>query len=149
MIARHGRILLAGFFGVLVDVFDDAFEERVLEPLFDRCVAPGLLGFGGGTALPFHRFGKFDEPLGRIRPAIEQHVFDKLLELRLDLFVDGELAGVDDAHVEPGLDRVIQERGVHRFADDVVAAERERDVRDAAGDVRAGAGLFDLARSPR
>ena len=33
--------------------------------------------------------------------------------------------------------------GVHRLADHVVAAERERDVRHAAGDVHAGAGRFD------
>ena len=63
--------------------------------------------------------------------------------MRLDFFVHGELAGVDDAHVEAGADRVVQEHRVHRFANDVVAAERERNVRHAAGDVHAGAGRFD------
>ena len=95
------------------------------------------------AALPFDRLGVLDQPLGRVGPAVEQHVFDQLLQLRLDLLVHRELPGVDDAHVQAGLDRVVQERRVHRLADDVVAAERERHVRHAAGDVRAGAGCLD------
>ena len=60
-------------------------------------------------------------------------------QLGRNLFVDGQLAGVDDAHVQPGADGVVQERRVHRLAHHVVAAERERDVAHAAGDFRAGA----------
>ena len=60
-----------------------------------------------------------------------------------DVLVDDELAGVDDPHVEPGADRVVEERGVHRLADDVVAAEGEGEVGDAAARARAGAALLD------
>ena len=81
MIARHGRILLPGFFGVFVDVLDDALQQRVLEPLFDRLAAPGFVGRGGRAALPFDRLGVLDEPLGRVGPAVEEHVLDQLLEL--------------------------------------------------------------------
>ena len=69
-----------------------------------------------------------DEPLGRVRAAVEENVLDALEQLRLDVLVDGELAGVDDPHVEPGADRVVEERGVHRLADGVVSAECEREV---------------------
>ena len=69
-----------------------------------------------------------DEALGRVGAAIEQHVLDELPQLRLDLLVDLEHAGVDDAHVHAGLDGVIEERRVHRLAHVVVAAEAERDV---------------------
>ena len=76
---------------------------------------------------------------------VEHHVLDPLAQLGLDLVVDDEHAGVDDAHVQPGLDRVEQEHRVDRLAHRVVAAERERDVGDAAGDLRAGQVLLDPA----
>ena len=101
------------------------------------------------VASPLDASRELDEPLGRVRTAVEDHVLDALEQLGLDVLVDGELAGVDDAHVEPGPDRVVEERGVHRLADGVVAAEREREVRDAARDARAGAALLDLRQSPR
>ena len=44
-------------------------------------------------------------------PAIEAHtrdVLDALSQFRLDVFVDGQLARVDDRHVEPGLDGSIE-----------------------------------------
>ena len=75
--------------------------------------------------------------------AVEEHVLDALPQLGLDVLVDRELAGVDDAHVEPGADRVVEERRVHRLAHAVVAAEREAEVRDAARGVRARAALLD------
>ncbi len=87
-----------------------------------------------------------DQPLGGVRPAVEEHVFDALAQLRGDLFVDVQLPGVDDPHVQPGADRVIEERRVHRPAHRVVAAEGERDVAHAAGDLHAGEELLDLPR---
>ena len=81
-----------------------------------------------------------DEPFGGVRPAVEDDVFDVVEQVWRDLFVDGQLAGVDDPHVEAGLDGVKQERGMDRFADHVVAAERERQVADAAADLDAGTG---------
>jgi hypothetical protein len=59
--------------------------------------------------------------------------------------VDGQLAGVDDAHVHAGLDGVVQEHGVDRLAHRVVAAERERHVGHAAGDQRMGRVSLDPA----
>ena len=58
-----------------------------------------------------------DQPLGGVGAAVEQHVLDQLAQLGLDLLVDLEHAGVDDAHVHAGLDGVVQERRVHRLAD--------------------------------
>ncbi len=82
----------------------------------------------------------------RVGAAVEDDVLDQLLELRLDLLVDREHARVDDAHVEPGADRVVKKNRVHRLAHRVVAAERKRDVADAAGDARAGQVRLDPAR---
>ena len=57
--------------------------------------------------------------------AVEHHVLDALAQLRVELVVDAELAGVDDAHRHAGADRVVQEHGVDRLAHRVVAAEGE------------------------
>ena len=76
-----------------------------------------------------------DQALGGVGAAIEQHVLDQHLQLGLDLLVDLEHAGVDDAHVHAGGDGVIEKRRVHGLADFVVAAKAERDVGDAAADL--------------
>ena len=125
------------------DVVDDAVDERVREPLFDGAGPPGFVFFDR-LGLGRDRFGKGDEPFGGIGAAVEEDVFDVLEQRFVDLFVDGELAGVDDPHVEAGVDGVVQEGRVHRLADRLVAAEGERHVAHAAGDLRAGTGLLDL-----
>ena len=104
-----------------------ACESRSL----DRRLAPGEVELAL-RSLAAHALGELDEPLGRVRAAVEDDVLDALEQVGLDVLVDDELAGVDDPHVEPGADRVVEEGGVHRLADVVVAAEREAEVRDAA-----------------
>ncbi len=74
---------------------------------------------------------------------VEEHVLDELQQVGRDVLVDRELAGVDDAHVQPGPHGVEQERRVHRLAHDVVAAEGERQVGDAAAGAGARAALLD------
>ena len=63
--------------------------------------------------------------------AVEQHVFNMLEKVLGNLFVDFQLTRVDDSHVQPCFDRMVQKRGVDRFADGVVASEREADVGNA------------------
>ena len=127
-----------------LDEVDDAVHQRVRQPRRHRLIAPGVI-VGPLRAGALDAIGELDQPLGRVGTAVEQHVLDVREQLLGDVLVDRELAGVDDAHVHAGLDRVIQEGGVHRLADDVVAAERERQVADAAADVDARAGRADLA----
>ncbi len=91
------------------------------------------------------RLAVLDEALGGVGAAVEQHVFDEDLELGLDLLVDLEHAGVDDAHVHAGGDGVVEKGGVHGLADLVVAAEAEGDVGDAAADLGVGQVGFDPA----
>ena len=67
-------------------------------------------------ALRFDRLGELDQALGGIGAAVEQDVLDQFEQVLGDLLVNGELPGVDDAHVEPGVDGVIQKGGVHRLA---------------------------------
>ena len=122
-----------------------ACESRV----FDRCRPPGFVLFDGFRPWRSTVSANVDQPLGRVGPAIEEHVFDVAEQFLVNLFVDGELAGVDDAHVEAGLDRVVQKGRIHRLADRLVAAERERNVAHAARGLRAGAFSLDLPQRPR
>ena len=87
-----------------------------------------------------------DHALRRVRPAVEDDVLDVLEQILRDVLVDDELSGVDDAHVHAGLDGVEQERRVDGLAHHVVAAEREREVADAAADLHARAGCLDDRR---
>ncbi len=103
-----------------------------------------LFADGGVGAL--EGFAVVDEALGGVGAAIEQDVFDQDFKFRLDLFVDFEHAGVDDAHVHAGGDGVIEEGRVHGLADLVVAAKAEGDVGDAAGDLRVRQVGLDPAR---
>ena len=130
-----------GLFHVGFDEIDDAVHERVREALLHgaRRATPGRSP--RFLPAPFTRLRELDEPLGRVRAAVEDHVLDVLEQLGRDVLVHDELAGVDDAHVHAGLDGVVEKGRVHRLAHDVVAAERERQVADAAADLHARAPL--------
>jgi len=56
------------------------------------------------------RVGVRDQPVGSVRPPVEYDVLDELEEVGVDVLVDDELAGVDDAHVQARADGVEQER---------------------------------------
>ena len=96
--------------------------------------------------MPLNRSASVDQPLGRVVAAVEDHVLAGFAKLGIDRVIDVELAGVDDAHVHARGDRVVEEHAVHRAAHRLVAAEREAEVRQAAGDVGAGTAGADLAR---
>ena len=120
--------------------------EGVLEPFGHRGVAPGevlarCLSFFDDLTDSANSV----EPVGGVGPAVQEHVLDSFEQVLGDLLVDLELAGVDDPHVQAGADRVVQERGVHRLADRVVAAVRERHVAHAAGGLAVGQEPLELA----
>ena len=105
----------------------------MLEPLLDVPVAPFQPGpFLGGTAVAGVAGGGIEQPLGGVGAAGEHDVLAQVAQLRLDLLVHRELTGVDDAHAHAVGDGVVEEHRMHRLADAVVAAERERQVGHAA-----------------
>ena len=65
--------------------------------------------------------------------------------MRLDVVIRQDHPRIDDGHVQPGADGVVQENRVHRAPDGVVAPESERQVGDAAGGMDPGKILFDPA----
>ena len=144
----------SGFFGVDLDVGVDAADEGVGEAFLDSATAPGfglLLSYGCADIL--QGFAMLYETLCGVGAAVEENIFDEDFKFGLDVLVDLQHAGVDDAHIHAGLNRMEQKGGVHGFADLVVAAKAEGDVGDAAGDLGVGkigfnpAGGFDKVDS--
>ena len=78
----------------------------------------------------------FQQPLGGVGAAVENHVLDPFPQFQRDFLVNRQLAGVDDAHGHPGVDGVIQEHRMNRLAHRVVAPEREGHVGHPAGHQR-------------
>src|SRR5690606_12951163 len=109
------------------DELGDPAHQRVRNALFDRSLAPGKVHLAF-LAPALHLFGELDEALGRVGTTIPQDILDVRQQLLVDVFVDFELAGVDDAHVHAGLGRLVQKRAVHRLAHHVVTSKRERQV---------------------
>src|SRR5450432_1508321 len=91
-------------------------------------------------------FGECKQALGSAGVAIQNDVFAGLPQLGIDVVIDDHLPGIDDAHLHAGLDGVIQEHRMHGLAHRLVAAERERQVGDAAGDMGVRQVLPDPAR---
>src|SRR5207245_11549097 len=63
-----------------------------------------------------------------------------------DFLIDLQHPRIDDAQIQPRFDGVIEKCRMHRFAHGVVAAERKRDVADAAADLRQRQVLLDPFR---
>jgi glycosyltransferase involved in cell wall biosynthesis len=91
--------------------------------------------------MPRVRFLGWREDIAALRAAVQQFaafalnrhqtrqvVFAGIAQRRIDRVVDVDLPGVDDRHVEPGADRVVEEHRMHRPAHRFVAAEAERQV---------------------
>ena len=135
--------------GIGLDIFGDAVHQRVAEPLLDRPFAPGQILLFGLLLLAAEFFRERQQPFGRAGVAVEDDVFAGLAQLRIDVVIDDHLPGIDDAHIHAGLDGVIQEHRMHRLAHRLVAAERERQVRDAAGNMGVRQVLRGSSASPR
>src|ERR1700722_570381 len=140
--ARHQRAfdhqqgapeLDPGFLCINFYVGINAFDQGVGKTFLDGAAAPffGLL-FSYLDADALEGFAVFHQPFGRVGTAVEQHVFDQHLQLRVDLFINLEHAGIHNAHVHARLDGVIEKGGVHGFTHFIVAAKAEGDVRHAA-----------------
>ena len=138
------RELLARFFGIGDDMRVDPLDQRMFQPAAHFPAAPFLGCLFVGRALALVAFGQIDQPFRRIGTAHQDHVFASLAQHRVDLVVNIQLPGIDDRHVEPGRDRVIEEHRMHRAAHGLVAAEAEAQVGEAPARLRMGAARLDL-----
>ena len=96
--AAGGLDRLPGLFGVAADELGDAVNQRVREAVVDVADAPGQAGaVVQRTALG--AVGNLDQALAGVRAPVQHHVFDPLAQLGVEVVVDADHAGVDDAHV--------------------------------------------------
>ena len=73
--------LLAGQFGVVNNVFVDAFNHGMGNAFGDRQFAPGkVFGLFGTTAVALELIGNFQQPIGGVVAAVKHHVFDPLAQ---------------------------------------------------------------------
>ncbi len=93
-----------------------------------------------------NRLRRFEQPVGGVGAAVQDHVLAKLAQFRIEVVIDAELARVDDAHVHPRRDGVIEEHRVHGLAHQLVAAEGEGQVRNAPRNMRVRQFRPDAAR---
>jgi len=123
---------LTGFLRVLDDVVGDAVNQGVFDALGDRGVAPFQVHDLGRALLALVARRHVHQPLGvgHVRPLrpVQDHVLDGFAQFGVDLVIDGQVARIDDAHVQTGVDGVVQEDAVDRPAHRLIAAEAERDV---------------------
>ena len=115
-------VLPAGF-RVVNNVTGNAFNQGMLQALLNGPFTPGKVFLFGLAAFASELFGRFEQAIGGVIPAVQNHVFHQFFQVRLDLVIDHQLAGIHDAHIHAGLDRVIQENRVDGLTHRIVAAE--------------------------
>ena len=135
---------MACFLHILVDEIGDTMHQGMSQSGADILLAPRHVDFLRPRA-PLEALGDLQHALGGIRTAIEQHILNPLAQFGWNILVDRQLAGIDDAHIHAVLHPVIQEDGMHGFADLLIAAEGEGHVRDATRDMAMRQVLADAA----
>ncbi len=118
----------------------------MFKPLLDRRLAPGEILLFRLARLALVALGQRQQTLGRIGAAIEDDVFAGFAQFRIDVRIDRELAGIDDAHVHAGGDCMIEKDRMHGLAHKLIAAEGEGEIGDAARDMDEREALTNLLR---
>ena len=134
------RVGLSRLLGVGDDEVGDALDERVDETVVDG-QRPPLLCVDGHHRPGLDARGGLEQAVGRVGAAVQHEVLDDLAQIERDVVVQHQRGRVHDRHVEPGVDRVVEEHRVDRLAHGGMAAEREAQVREAARHERAGTGV--------
>ena len=121
----------ACFFGVGDYEVVDTVHQRIHQAAVGVGFAPTQI-LRLLLCLALHRRCNLEQSLRRIVASVEKHIFDALAQAYGDILVDGQLAGIDDGHVQPRLDGVVEKGGVHGLAQRVVASEGKRQIGNAA-----------------
>ena len=105
----------------------NSFDQGVFKALLNRLLAPAQVcqvSLDTGR-LPFVILSDIQESFCPVGPPVQYDVFNRIAKFFRQFFVDSKLAGINNAHVHPGLDGVIQKHRVNCFADNIIATKRE------------------------
>ena len=120
------------FFGVIDDMRIDTFDQGMLQPFGHRPAAPFSLRLFLCHVGPAIFLGKRNQALGRIRIAIENDIFASNAQFRINIIINIKLPRVNDGHIKPCRNSVIEKDGMHRPADGFVTTKAERQVGKSA-----------------
>ena len=95
----------------------------MFEPLGHGPAAPFFSDLFGGRVSTAKFISQRDEPFGRLWIAVENDVFARVAQFGVNRIVNIKLTRVDDRHIKPSRDCIIQEHTVHRAADGLIAPE--------------------------
>ena len=147
-------VLLQGLVEVFLQVVSDALDQGILQALLHAALAPrgtGCVLCHGVVCLALlslglHLLSHGYQPLGGIWTAVEDDVLNMLQQVGRQVGIEYRRGRVDNTHVHALGDGVVEEDGMHRLAQVVVAAEGEGEVAHAAADVGTRQVLANPAR---
>ena len=131
--------------GVFENEVSHTMHECIGETFTHRQLAPRKRR-GRNRRGTLHIGGHFEQSLGGIGATVEHQVFHAFEQRRRNIGVERERTGIHDAHIHAGIHGVVEEHGVDRFAQRVIAAEGEADVTHSAADASVWQRGLDFAR---
>ena len=142
---QRARVFLPRLFRIFVNVIDNSLYERMLQSFFYGSAPPFRLFCLCFRLVTLNGFRKFHKAFGCVWTSVEEHILDPFQQCAVNVIVHGKLTGIDNTHVEPGMDGMEQKCSMHRFPYRIVAAERERHVTDTTRYFGMGKVLLDPA----
>ena len=143
-------IFLQGFCQVFFQIIAYSFSQSIFQPLFYRSTFPPRLlrtsyslhnpicsSCFSCISLGLQTFGRLNQPLGSIRPTIQHHVLNTLQYIGRNVGIEHRSSRIDNTHIHPLANGMIQEHSMHRLADIIVSPKRERKIADSTTDVGA------------
>ena len=106
----------------------NALNQSMLQPFGHGPAAPFSLRLFLRNIGPAISFGKRDQALGRIGVAVKNDIFTRNAQFGVNIIINIKLPRIDDGHIKPCRDGVIEKDGVHRAAHGFIATEAERQV---------------------
>ena len=137
-------IRLYGLVQVFLKICAYALDQSIFQSFLKTLVSPLVNNFLAAVGwrslfllllLLAYLLREFYQALGSICRLVENDAFDYLEMVFRNIGIENARGGVDDTEIHSVVDGMIQEHGVHRLADVVVAAERETEVAHATADV--------------
>ena len=110
----------------------NTFDQGMFQPFGHRPPAPFGLRLFLRHIGPAIFLGQRDQALGRIRIAVEDDIFASNAQFRINVIINIKLPCVNDGHIKPCRDSMIEKDGVHRATHRFIATEAERQVRKPA-----------------
>ena len=125
-------------------MFSYASHQSMNDTFFNCSFTPFCVLYNFTCTFGFVAFGKINQSFSGVFSTVEQDIFDKFQQIFWNFLVDIQHAGVNNSHVETGVNRVIQKSGVHCFTDRIITPERKGNVAHSTTDQRSRTAFFNL-----